>query len=348
MLHFATLFDRNFLARGMALCDSLHRHCPVFTLYVLCLDDASHEEITAAAERRPGIVPIHLREIEAHDPALKAARTDRSLIEYYFTLSPCLPLYVLKRYGPDHVCTLDADQLFFSDPTPLFGLLRDHSVLITAHDFSPGLEEFRKYGAYNVSFQIFKHDDVARGCLERWRSQCLDWCKDEYDEPSGRFADQKYLDGWPSLLGDRLHVFSRPGVGLAAWNFNRFRLSKGESGYLVDGQPLMLVHFHGFKPFSPRLAGNSFGLYRVRPCPILAEIYAEYWGHLREKQARLGDVTERGVRGPSYGRLFERLAKEKTLYFRFVGKRIRHVRVSKLEGLLARLLARLSAYPTRS
>jgi hypothetical protein len=342
MLHFATLFDRNFLARGMVLYDSLRRHCPAFTLYVLCLDDATHGEIAAAAKTHPGLVPIHLREIEAHDPALRAARADRSLIEYYFTLSPCLPLYVLKRHGPDHVCTLDADQLFFSDPTPLFGLLRDHSVLITAHNFSPGLEEARKFGVYNVSFQVFKHDAVAVDCLERWRSQCLDWCKDEYDEPTGRFADQKYLDGWPALLGDRLHVFGRPGVGLAAWNFNRFSLSKGGSGYLVDGEPLMLVHFHGFKPFSARLAGNSFGLYHVRPCPVLAEIYAEYWGLLREKQARLGDVTERGVRGPSSGRLFERLAKEKTLYCRFVGDRIRHVRISRLGRWLIRLLARLS------
>jgi hypothetical protein len=340
MVHFATLFDRNYLARGLMLLESLRRHCPSFELYVLCLDDVTYEAMAAVGREQPGVIPVGLPELEAADPDLRAARANRSPVEYYFTLSPCLPLYLLRRYGCGHICTLDADQLFYADPTPLFGLLERRSVLITPHNFAPGLESARKFGAFNVSFQVFKNDPAGLGCLERWRSQCLEWCKDVYDEERGRFADQKYLDEWPALLGDRLHVFDHPGVGLAAWNVNRFGLAKDGAGYRVDGEPLVLFHFHGFKQLSARWAGNRFGLYHVRPTPELLELYGDYWRRLQEKQAPVGDGADHGVRWPTAGRLLERLVEERSLFRRRGDGRLRYVRLPGLVRSLLRLLAR--------
>ena len=38
MFHFTTLFDKNYLSRGLVLYDSLKKNCDSFVLYVLCLD----------------------------------------------------------------------------------------------------------------------------------------------------------------------------------------------------------------------------------------------------------------------------------------------------------------------
>lgn len=337
-LHFASLFDRNYLARGLALHDSLRRHCPEFAFYVLCLDDLTYREVSRVSLRDPALIPIRLSELEERDHALRAARADRTLIEYYFTLSPCLPLYILRKYGPAHVCTLDADQLFYADPTPLFSRLSNHAVMVTAHNFSPGLEASRKFGTFNVSFQVFRNDPVALGCLERWREQCLEWCKDIYDAALDRFADQKYLDAWPALLGDQLHVISHPGVGLAVWNIERFKLTRSARGYEVAGQPLILYHFHGFKLLSSRWAGNGFWPYHVRPSKALRALYADYWERLEVRPGSKDGTGDRGIRRPTSGRMIGRMLEEDTLFYRLKRGWIVHVR---LPGLVRWVLARL-------
>ena len=102
-----------------------------------------------------------------------------------------MPLYVLKKYDLTHICSLDADILFLDTPKSLFDYLNDYSIIITPHKFSEEITGLVEYGIYNVSFQIFKNDETGRKCLQHWRTQCIDWCRDEFDEINNRFADQK-------------------------------------------------------------------------------------------------------------------------------------------------------------
>src|SRR5256885_10383061 len=46
MRYFCTYFDHHYSARGLALYQSLNRHCPEFKLWILCLDEPSHSELT--------------------------------------------------------------------------------------------------------------------------------------------------------------------------------------------------------------------------------------------------------------------------------------------------------------
>ena len=39
--HYCTYLDRNYLAKGLALIESLRCHEPDFSLYVICLDEIS-------------------------------------------------------------------------------------------------------------------------------------------------------------------------------------------------------------------------------------------------------------------------------------------------------------------
>src|SRR5262249_12108200 len=132
MYYFCTYFDQHYLTRGLALYDSLRRHCPPFRLWVLCMDHMTYEVLQRL--QLPGLNPIALQELERDDEALRTAKQNRSKIEYYFTCTPSLPLFVLKNWSDVDVITyLDADLSFFASPKPLFDEMGARSIAIIRH-----------------------------------------------------------------------------------------------------------------------------------------------------------------------------------------------------------------------
>jgi hypothetical protein len=192
VLYFATYFDSNYLNRGIVLFNSLCRHSSLpVQLFILALDDQTVDHYTQHPDER--ITVISLARLEDHFPELASAKNNRNIVEYYFTLSPFLPLYILDVYDHiDRITTLDADICFYSDVATIFKEYTPASILITAHRFPDKLKALEIYGLYNVSFQSFKNDAHARACLEDWKIKCADWCYDRWDESGQRFADQKY------------------------------------------------------------------------------------------------------------------------------------------------------------
>lgn len=274
MFYFATYFDKNYLSRGLVLYDSLKKHCEKFDLYVLCLDNNTFEYFLKYIDYYPEIKALSLKEIEEHDSGLKESKKNRSTIEYYFTLSPCLPLYLLKKYNPPHICSLDADIMFFSSPAIVFSNLKDFSVLITPHNFSPELKSREIYGKYNVSFQIFKNDDNGLKCLERWRRQCIDWCY--YRLEDDKFADQKYLDNWVSNL-DGVYSIDTMGVGVAPWNISTYSITFNRKQVLINNSKLIYYHFHGLRLIGPNLLLHGLNDYNTKTNRIITRhIYKPY------------------------------------------------------------------------
>ena len=116
--HFCTCFDSNYLIYGYTLYRSLKATGIEFKLYVACLDDTVFQNLQML--RHPEIIPIPLSDIEADDPEFSACRENRSRVEYIFTLSPVLPLYILRKFpGIDILGYLDSDLYFFSSPEPV-------------------------------------------------------------------------------------------------------------------------------------------------------------------------------------------------------------------------------------
>ena len=156
--HFCTYFDHNFLPKGLALYRSLRVHCPEFTLWVLCLSEEAHRMLSQLA--LPGVEPIALGEFEEGDEALLAAKGSRSLIEYYFTITPSLPLYIFDRQpGVESLTYLDADLYFFAGPEALFDEIGDASIALISHRFPPNAqEEADSFGKYNVGCLTCRRD----------------------------------------------------------------------------------------------------------------------------------------------------------------------------------------------
>lgn len=281
-LNFCTYFDQNYLPRGWVLLQSLRQHCPDFRLYVLCLDEFTYSCLQA--QQMAEVIPLRLSELEANDPELVACKQNRSMVEYYFTLSPCLPLYLLERDNLAVICSLDADMCFYQNPLPLFEAFQDYSILISEHNHShPVFQQEQKTGRFNVSFQAWRNDSTGLACLRRWREQCIDWCGHYCDEENGRYADQKYLETWPVDYPGKVYIIRPVVAGLATWNVNNVQLSKRDGVVLADGMPVVFYHFHGLKLLYKRLIDNAFCWHDTRCTTVLKnDLYAPYLRRLDE------------------------------------------------------------------
>ncbi|MGY3367680.1 hypothetical protein ACVWZL_004805 [Bradyrhizobium sp. GM2.4] len=64
---------------------------------------------------------------------------------------------------------------------------------------------------------------------------------------AGRFADQGYLDTFPSLSA-RVRVIDNIGANLAPWNLANYRIDFREDTVFIDDvHPLIFFHFQGVK-----------------------------------------------------------------------------------------------------
>lgn len=276
MHHFCTLFDSNYLIKGVAMLRSLRRHCPTAHVHVLCMDERTRDILQRLA--MPHVTCLSLAEVE--DDALLAVKPTRSVAEYCWTLSPCLPWYVLQRNpGIDGITYIDADLYFYSSLQPLFEEIGGASIVIIEHRFPESLKHLEVRGRYCVEWVGFRRDEQGMACLGRWREQCIEWCF--YRLEDDRMGDQKYLDRWPADFRS-VHVLQHPGGGVAPWNFSQYVFHRDGNGeHTVDGAPLIFYHFHQFQMLSNgrfnRISGAYTGMGREPEA-----VYVEYELALRK------------------------------------------------------------------
>jgi hypothetical protein len=277
--YFCTYFDRNYLSRGLALYRSLQRYCPHFELWVLCMDRICFEALTTLA--LPGIHAIALHDFEKGDNDLLAAKQNRTLIEYYFTCSPSLPLFILNNNPQvDLITYLDADLFFFAEPKPIYDELADRSIGIIGHRFPRFLSDNEVYGIYNVGWVSFRRDAQGLACLSWWRERCLEWCYDRCED--GRFADQKYLDVWP-IRFQKVAVLQHKGANLAPWNLANYTISTDGDRVLVDEQSLIFFHFHGLKQIARWAYDPGLDAYQAKATTVIRRsVYMPYIRTLAE------------------------------------------------------------------
>ena len=285
MNHYCTYFDRGFLIQGLALADSLRSHDASSVVWILCLDETTKTVIEGLES--PQLRPISLRELEDAEPDLLSVKDRRSTVEYYFTLSPFWPLYLLRSHPEiDRITYVDADMFFFADPSPIFAEMDAASVLVTEHRYPAHLAHHQRYGRFNVGLLSFRNNDTGRACLTWWRDRCLEWCYDRVE--AEQYADQKYLDQWPVRYGGQLCVLSRPGVNLAPWNWSQYRYTIHGDQLLVDHQPVELFHFARFRPLRGDWWFQSGQLeYGVMPWRLRQAIYGRYWTALKAARATI-------------------------------------------------------------
>jgi len=286
MYHFCTYFDRNYLTRGMALYGSFVEHCrDPFVLWVLCLDAETHTALSKLGLEHVRLIPMDRFEREI--PELARAKRNRGIIEYYWTCTPLLPLYIFERNPEvDSVVYLDADLQFFSDFRPVWEEFGDASILLVKHRYASGFERWaQEEGVFNVGLMIFRRDCSGLLALRWWRDRCLEW--ERGADVRKRFSDQVYLDDWPSRF-EGVAVLQHKGAGLAPWNFGRYVVKWPGGRATVNGGPLVFYHFHGYRRLNEHVS-RPMG---VSYCECfkgvdMCGLYLKYHATLRLAERRL-------------------------------------------------------------
>ncbi|MEW6386847.1 MAG: glycosyl transferase [Thermodesulfobacteriota bacterium] len=282
--YYCTYFDHRYLLKGLALHESLLRHAGDFSLFILCLSSECYEILSRLS--LPRVRLISLAELERGDAELLQAKGDRSLVEYYFTLTPSLPLYIF-RLDPevDLLTYLDSDLYFFADPEPLYEEIGENSVALIGHRFPPHLKALESHGKYNVGWLSFRRDDQGLAGLKWYRKRCNEWCYDRVEE--GRFADQKYLDYLPGKFSGVIEL-AHKGANLAPWNIANYSLTRNAATVMIDEYPLIFYHFQGLKQiWGPIYDSGLFGYRAALSSLIREEIYKPYLASLIRQKQRL-------------------------------------------------------------
>jgi len=270
MLNYCTLFDSNYLTRGLAMYESLKKHSDSFHLYVFTFDELSYKLLKKMSLSDMSVISLD----EFEDEELLKIKGDRSAGEYCWTCTPSTILYCIDTYDLESCTYLDADLYFYSNPIVLIEEMGDKSVLITEHRYTPEYDQSTTSGVYCVQFMTFKNDINGRKVLEWWRNSCNDWCYARFED--GKFGDQKYLDDWTSRF-DGVHELQNLGGGVAPWNVQQYDL-------LDDEFRLIFYHFHNFKFLEN--ARVELGGYKLKKS-VIDKLYKPYIRHLDELTERL-------------------------------------------------------------
>jgi len=265
MYNYCTLFDSNYLTRGLAMYESLKAQSDDFHLYIFAFDNRS---VTLLKKLRlDHVTVISLQEFE--DEKLLSIKNARTAGEYCWTCTPSIIKYCIETYNLDNCTYLDADLYFFSDPSVLIEEMGNNSILITEHRYTLQYDQSATSGVYCVQFMTFKNDDNGMNVLNWWRDACNEWCYARFED--GKFGDQKYLDDWTTRF-EGIHVLQHLGGGVAPWNIQQYELTN-------PAFKLIFYHFHAFKFLSN--ATVELGNYKLRYAD-LQMLYKPYLEHLEQ------------------------------------------------------------------
>lgn len=252
---FCTLFDSNYLDKGLVLYRSLERVSDDFHLYIFCFDDRAYDIL--CSEDLPHTTIVRQKEIETDE--LLRVKGERSMAEYCWTCTPVIIEYVLDNFGVEDCTYIDPDMYFYSDPKILYEEIRPAGadVCICPHrykDDSLGRRLEKRNGSYCVEFNYFCKTENSRKILKWWKDKCLEWC---YDIPEDdRMGDQKYLDKMATFNG--VYVLKNPGAGVAPWNLEKYGIAGKEEGTFVledrerNRFGMVFFHFQNIRYLSDR------------------------------------------------------------------------------------------------
>jgi hypothetical protein len=262
MINFCTLFDSNYLTRGLALYESMQKVCPSFHLYVLAFNDECYNYLKK--EKRVNLTVISLADFE--DADLLSIKGTRNPAEYCWTCTPSIILYCLEKYNVSSCTYVDADMIFYHDPSILIEEMKEKSILISEHRYTKVYDQSAKSGIYCVQFMCFKNTEEGRTALLWWRDRCIEWCYAKHED--GKFGDQKYLDDWTTRFNG-VHVMEHPGGGLAPWNIQQYQcLEKCGELWIMEKRstesfPVIFFHFHGVKFYTDNYVSCCEALYEI-------------------------------------------------------------------------------------
>jgi len=280
MRSYCTLFDGNYLSRGITMIDSLRNVSADHIVFVLAIDELVSETL----KNNSGVIIIKLGDVEEKYPRLEKAKETRSSVEYYWTLTPSLIKYCIETYRLEECTYIDADIYFYNDPEALFLEVKSYSALITEHNYTPKYDQTNTSGKYCVQFLNIKNNSFGIEILDWWQEKCIEWCYNRME--NGKFGDQKYLDDWTTRFKS-VHVAQDIGCGIAPWNIAKYDIVVKHSLFNVQDKvtkqigAMIFYHFHGLKKYENNrwfLSGYDI------TTTVIEKLYKPYIGNIEKNE----------------------------------------------------------------
>lgn len=274
MSYFCTLFDSEYLTRGLALYDSLEKRSnDDFKIYILAMDDITEKILTYLSLKNAEIVTLS----EFEDSRIEKIKRDRPHSEYCYACASFFLLYLMNEIGFAELTYLDSDIYFFDDPQILLDEFRSSGsdVMITEHNYSSQYDQTVTSGRFNVQFMTFKSTAKGKEILKWWTDRCEETTG--FNIEKGICGDQKYLDDWPQRFTG-VYVLKNIGGGVAPWNVQQYEISPGP---MVNGVPVVFYHFHSLCLLDNGIWFASPGYTLSQQ--VIKNIYKAYVSHLKRK-----------------------------------------------------------------
>jgi len=242
--NFCTLFDSNYLDKGITLYSSLKHTQTNFHLFVYAFDNTTFVELTN--RNLDSMTVILFSNIENND--ILSVKKLRTNAEYCWTATPYIILHCLEKFNLENCTYLDSDLFFFNSPNILFDEINNFSIALTSHNYTKKYDQTTTSGIFCVQFVYFKNDINGIEALKWWKNKCIDWCYARLED--GKFGDQKYLDDFP-IKFKNVHIIQNFGAGLAPWNIQQFDfIDNNHFTFKNDNKNINKVvfyHFHNLK-----------------------------------------------------------------------------------------------------
>ncbi|MFE1601975.1 hypothetical protein [Methylobacterium sp. ID0610] len=261
---FFTICSANFMSYALALYESMAKHEPDVTFYLLLCDEKNSLDPSGF-----DFEIIYIEDLGV--PNLDFMKDNYSITELNTSLKPFMFLYLFDRHPGKHAAYFDPDIMVCSPLRELKELIREGApCILTPHitepaefaDMNDGM--FLIYGIYNLGFCCFADTPEVRRIVAWWSRRLETECI--IDLPRGRFVDQKWADLLPAMIGDTV-ILRHPGYNAAYWNLSQRRLAKRGTQWHVNDMPLRFFHFSGnliedasvFSRHSHEFNINTFG-----------------------------------------------------------------------------------------
>jgi hypothetical protein len=286
MINLTTVSDYNYLAKGIALYESLLNNSDDFKLHYLCIDDKSYNKLIECNFEH--LIVYNINDLVNNDEAL--LKLKNSDYRYFcWSLASYFTQYLMLKLDLPLIY-IDSDIFFHKNINNLHKLMETKSIGIFKH--RQFLTE-RPEGAYNVGVCYFNNDVVGKLILNWWADAVL---HKKYPHLA-TCGDQKYLDAFPSMCPDEL-FFDESTIGHGApwlWQLYDY-IDFNENGTIIwngINQALYFTHFSQFiyneddyTPSGMHHIYTSLNMYKE--IPALKKIYDEYYNNLKNINKNYG------------------------------------------------------------
>ena len=246
-----TICAVNYLPFAKTLANSFLRFHPESQFFLLLVDGDVSE---IAIELDPRITVIKPSDLDLDPEVFMRMAIYYDVTELSTALKPLGVKYLLDT-GSEIAVYLDPDIEVFSQLVEIPKHLESANIALTPHslhgypedELRPSARDIMASGTFNLGFIAVKSTQQTYEFLAWWNEKLVFDCISDVE--NNLFTDQRWIDFVPSYYC--FSVIREYGYNVAYWNLHERVITKLDSHYYVNSDPLRFFHFSGYNPSKP-------------------------------------------------------------------------------------------------